>query len=164
MLLDSLMNSIHPCVLELLISLVFSITPVLSGFLRMEKFLHSADDLTVVEPTLNVGLVNIILQEKHEVDLDMSGDTCVNSDENVVFSEDTLCKHISCVLVMRCGVRTQKAIIIDSLLSFREIRVGIFICRMLILEFNQGRRRIVKICLDHQSANFYNCLFQFLNS
>ncbi|KAL5653138.1 hypothetical protein ACJX0J_038596, partial [Zea mays] len=47
----------------LLISLVFSITP----------------------PTLNVGLVNIILQEKHEVDLDMSGDTCVNSDENVVF-------------------------------------------------------------------------------
>ena len=88
---------------------------MLSGFVQMEEFLHSVDDLTVVEPTLNVGLVNLILQKKHEVDLDMSGDTCVNSDENVVFSEDTLCKHISCVLVMRCRVRTQKSITIDSL-------------------------------------------------
>jgi hypothetical protein len=34
---------------------------MLSGFLQMEKFLHSADDLTIVEPTLNVGLVNLIL-------------------------------------------------------------------------------------------------------
>jgi hypothetical protein len=64
---------------------MMEITLVLSGFVQMEEFLHSVDDLTVVEPTLNVGLVNLILQKKHEVDLDMSGDTCVNSDENVVF-------------------------------------------------------------------------------
>jgi hypothetical protein len=47
----------------------------------------------------------------------MSGDTCVNSDENVVFLEDTLYKHINCVLVMRCGVRTQKVVIINSLVE-----------------------------------------------
>ncbi|KAL5669036.1 hypothetical protein ACJX0J_021257, partial [Zea mays] len=33
--------------------------------------------LLISLPTLNVGLVNLILQKKHEVDLDMSGDTCL---------------------------------------------------------------------------------------
>lgn len=43
---------------------MMEITPVLSGFVQMEEFLHSVDDLIVVEPTLNVGLVILILQKK----------------------------------------------------------------------------------------------------
>lgn len=52
--------------------------------------------LLFIEPTLNVGLVNLILQEKHEVDLDMSGDTCVNSDKNVVFRGYIVQAHQLC--------------------------------------------------------------------
>ncbi|ONM35962.1 SUN domain-containing protein 4 [Zea mays] len=50
----------------------------------------STVDLTVVEPTVNVGPINPVVQEEHGGDLEMPGDSCVNSDENAVLSEDTL--------------------------------------------------------------------------
>ncbi|CAL4972876.1 unnamed protein product [Urochloa decumbens] len=50
----------------------------------------SAVALTVVEPTMNEGSVDPVVQGGHEENLAVPGDTCVTSDENAVLSEESL--------------------------------------------------------------------------
>ncbi|KAF8716476.1 hypothetical protein HU200_026299 [Digitaria exilis] len=50
----------------------------------------SAVALTVVDPSLNEGSINPVAQGEHGENLAVPGDTCVNTDENVVLSEETL--------------------------------------------------------------------------
>ncbi|CAO1946760.1 unnamed protein product [Urochloa humidicola] len=50
----------------------------------------SAVALTVVEPTLNEGSVNPVVQGEHGENLAVPGDTRVTADDNVVLSEETL--------------------------------------------------------------------------
>jgi hypothetical protein len=46
--------------------------------------------LTVVEPTMNEGSVDTVVQGGHGENLAVPGDTCFSTDENVVLSEETL--------------------------------------------------------------------------
>ncbi|KAL5677138.1 hypothetical protein ACJX0J_013269 [Zea mays] len=65
------------CLLDILITNNVTILIVVIIFLMLGNIYMFIGDLLLISlPTLNVGLVNLILQEKHEVDLDMSGDTC----------------------------------------------------------------------------------------